>query len=116
MIRNLGGAIGIAALQTFLTKREQFHSNVITSAVSPFAEATRMRIAQLSDYFVAHGLVDLGQARREAIAAIGRTVHQQASLMSYGDTFFLLGGILVVGVAATFCLRRPEGGSGGAAH
>ena len=30
MMRNLGGAVGIAMLQTFLTKREQYHSNVLT--------------------------------------------------------------------------------------
>ena len=115
MTRNLGGAIGIAALQTFLTKREQFHSNVLTGAVSPFAEATRTRIAQLTDYFMAHGLPDPAAARHEAVVAIGRTVRQQASIMGYSDTFFLLGAILVVGVLATLCLRRGDGG-GGAAH
>ena len=31
MMRNLGGAVGIAMLQTFLTKREQYHSNVLCS-------------------------------------------------------------------------------------
>ena len=30
MMRNLGGSIGIASLQTLLTRREQFHSAVIT--------------------------------------------------------------------------------------
>ena len=34
VMRNLGGAIGIALLQTFLTKREQFHSNVLGQSVS----------------------------------------------------------------------------------
>jgi hypothetical protein len=29
MIRNLGGAIGTAVLATIVTKREQFHSNII---------------------------------------------------------------------------------------
>jgi DHA2 family multidrug resistance protein len=43
-MRNLGGAVGIAMLQTFLTKREQYHSNVLTQSVSVFAEATRVRI------------------------------------------------------------------------
>jgi DHA2 family multidrug resistance protein len=38
MMRNLGGAIGIAALQTFLTKREQFHSNILMNSVSMFAD------------------------------------------------------------------------------
>ncbi len=34
MMRNLGGAVGIAGLQTFLTKREQFHSNILTNSVT----------------------------------------------------------------------------------
>src|SRR3546814_10669717 len=34
MMRNLGGAVGIAMLQTFLTKREQFHSKVLMHSVS----------------------------------------------------------------------------------
>src|SRR5215475_6912733 len=38
MMRNLGGAVGIAVLQTFLTKREQFHSHVLTESVSLFEE------------------------------------------------------------------------------
>ncbi len=42
MMRNLGGAIGIAALQTFQSKREQFHSNVLSNSVSLFEEATRI--------------------------------------------------------------------------
>ncbi|MGY4496919.1 DHA2 family multidrug resistance protein [Bradyrhizobium sp. GM24.11] len=43
MTRNLGGAIGIAALQTLLTKREQYHSNVLVQSVSMFEQATRTR-------------------------------------------------------------------------
>jgi DHA2 family multidrug resistance protein len=116
MTRNLGGAIGIAALQTFLTKREQFHSNIITAAVSPFAEATRTRINELANYFVVHGAVDLAQARHEAVMAIGRTVHRQALVMGYGDTFYLLGALLVVAVLAILCLKRGDSGGGGAAH
>jgi DHA2 family multidrug resistance protein len=30
MMRNLGGAIGTAAIETFFTKREQLHSAIIT--------------------------------------------------------------------------------------
>ena len=45
MMRNLGGSIGIALLQTLLTKREQFHSAVINPSVSLLNEATRQRLA-----------------------------------------------------------------------
>ena len=32
MLRNLGGAIGTAAIETFFTKREQYHSFIINAA------------------------------------------------------------------------------------
>jgi MFS transporter, DHA2 family, multidrug resistance protein len=31
MLRNLGGAVGTATLATVLTKREQYHSNLMGS-------------------------------------------------------------------------------------
>ena len=116
MMRNLGGAIGIAGLQTFLTKREQYHSNVLTQWVSPFYEATRARISELTSYFLAHGVADPGYARHEAIVAIGRSVRQQASIMAYGDTFYLLGAVLVLAAGATLCLGRSRGVETGGAH
>jgi MFS family permease len=94
MMRNLGGAIGIAGLQTFLTKREQFHSSVLTSSVSPFYPATRERIEHLVRYFLAHGVADPVLARREAIMAIGQSVRHQAFILGYSDTFFVQGAIL----------------------
>jgi DHA2 family multidrug resistance protein len=117
MMRNLGGAIAIAALQTFLTKREQFHSNVLTSSVSLFGEATRARLAELGQYFMAHGLADPGTAGHEAMVAIGRAVRVQASVMAYGDTFLVLGAGLALAVVATLGLRRSDAsGAGNAAH
>ena len=117
MMRNLGGAIAIAALQTFLTKREQFHSNVLTSSVSLFGDATRMRLAELRQYFMAHGLADPAAAGHEAIVAIGRAVRVQASVMAYGDTFLVLGAGLALALLATLGLRRSDASSaGGAAH
>ena len=68
MMRNLGGAVGIASLQTFLTKREQFHSNILSNSVSLFEEATRTRIAKLTAYFMNHGVSDQATWRRRANA------------------------------------------------
>jgi DHA2 family multidrug resistance protein len=117
MMRNLGGAIGIAALQTFLSKREQFHSNILSTAISGFSEATRVRIDQLTQYFLAHGVSDPAAAAHQALIAIGLRVRQQATIMAFGDTFALLGIALLVALIATLLLRKPEqGASAGAAH
>jgi hypothetical protein len=47
MARNLGGAFGTALLATLVTKREQFHSNVIGSLVNLFRDSVRERLAEL---------------------------------------------------------------------
>src|SRR5258705_3453667 len=76
MMRNLGGAVGIALLQTFLTKREQYHSNVLMQSVSILEQATRTRIEQLTQYFVNHGIVDRAEATHRAVVAIGHVVQK----------------------------------------
>jgi DHA2 family multidrug resistance protein len=116
MMRNLGGAVGIALLQTFLTKREQFHSNVLTQSVSLFAEATRTRIEALTQYFLSHGVADRDAAWHQAVVAIGRTVREQAYVMAFGDTFYLLGAGLIVALAATLLLKRESHIDAGGAH
>jgi DHA2 family multidrug resistance protein len=116
MMRNLGGAIGIAALQTFQQKREQFHSNILTNSVSLFAEATRARIADLTAYFLAHGVSDPATAAHQAIVAIGARIQQQANVMAFGDTFMLLGVGLVVALVATALLKKAGHLEGGGAH
>src|SRR4029077_696015 len=96
MMRNLGGAIGIAGLQTFLTKREQYHSNVLTQSVSLFEQATRTRLDQLTQYFMNHGVIDHVDAAHRAYVAIGHIVQKQAYILAFSDTFYLLGVALIV--------------------
>ena len=116
MMRNLGGAVGIAMLQTFLTKREQFHSNVLMQSVSILEQATRTRIEQLTDYFTTHGVADPAVASHRAVVAIGHVVQKQAYVMAFSDTFFLLGAALIVALAASFMLRKPAHLDAGGAH
>jgi DHA2 family multidrug resistance protein len=116
MTRNLGGAIGIATLQTLITKREQFHSNTLMDSVSLFSEATRQRIADLTHYFLTHGVADPATAQHQAIIAIGKVVRRQAFVMSYSDVFVLLGVGLVLALLAALALKKAAGGSAAGAH
>ncbi|MDR9821285.1 MDR family MFS transporter [Rhizobium hidalgonense] len=116
MMRNLGGAVGIASLQTFLSKREQFHSNILTHSVSVFEEATRDRIARLTAYFMNHGVSDQALAGHKAVVAIALKIRKQANIMAFSDTFFLLGVALVVALLASLLLKKPGQLSGGDAH
>jgi DHA2 family multidrug resistance protein len=115
--RNLGGAVGIALLQTILTKREQFHSNVLSSQVSALAPETRQRLDRLVDYFLAHGASDRGGAYREAVVAIGRAIRHQAFLLGFSDTIVVQSAVLGLGLAAALFLRKASASSAaGGAH
>ncbi len=117
MMRNLGGAIGIASLQTFLTKREQFHSNILTSSISAFDEISRNRIAKLAAYYMNHGVSDQAAATHKAIVTIALRVRQQANIIAFSDTFFLMGAALVVALLASLLLKKPgQLSEGGGAH
>ncbi|MCP3411746.1 MDR family MFS transporter [Bradyrhizobium sp. CCGB01] len=116
MMRNLGGAVGIALLQTLLTKREQYHSNVLMQSVSVFEQATRTRLEQLTQYFVNHGILDRADAAHRAYVAIGHIVQKQAYILAFSDTFYLLGMALIVALAAVLFLKKPGQTSAGGAH
>ena len=116
MMRNLGGAVGIAMLQTFLTKREQYHSNVLMQSVSLLEQATRARIETLTQYFVSHGVIDRADASRRAVVAIGHIVQKQAFILAFSDTFYLLGAALIVALMAALLLKKPDHLEAGGAH
>lgn len=116
MMRNLGGAVGIALLQTVLTKREQYHSNVLMQSVSVFEQATRIRLEQLTQYFINHGVLDRADASHRAYVAIGHTVQKQAYILAFSDTFYLLGVALIVALIAVLFLKKAGHASAGGAH
>jgi DHA2 family multidrug resistance protein len=116
MMRNLGGAVGIAMLQTFLTKREQYHSNVLTQSVSLLEQATRSRIEALTQYFINHGVIDRSDAAHRALVAVGHIVQKQAYILAFSDTFYLLGAALIVALMAALLLKKPNHVETGGAH
>jgi DHA2 family multidrug resistance protein len=115
MLRNLGGAIGVAMVETYVTKREQYHSFVINSHVSMFEPATRQRLDALQQYFMSRGITDPQSAMHSAAVAVGKIIHSQATLMGYADAFGLIGVVLVVAVMSAAMLKKGIA-AGGAVH
>jgi MFS transporter, DHA2 family, multidrug resistance protein len=116
MLRNLGGAVGTATLATILTKREQFHSNIIGQSVTLYRDEVRQRITDLTNYFVSHGVTDPAAAKHQAIVAIGNAVKRQALIMGFSDTFAVIGVILTIAAIALLLARKAKPAAGGGAH
>jgi MFS transporter, DHA2 family, multidrug resistance protein len=116
MFRNLGGAIGTAVLATVITKREQFHSNIIGQSVTPGREEVRDRIAHMTDYFMARGVSDPAAAHQQAIVALGSAIKHQALVMGFSDTFAVLGAVLALAAIAVALTKRVKGAGGAGAH
>jgi len=116
MLRNLGGAVGIAMVQTFVTNREKFHSAMINPAVSMLNPATQARLDALQAYFMAHGMTDPAGARAQAIQLVGRLIQLQSDYFAYGDAFAMLGCAMVGALICTLFLRRPSGPAAPGGH
>jgi len=114
MLRNLGGAVGTATLATILTKREQFHSNIIGQSVTLYRDEVRQRIDALTHYFLSHGHADRLAAQHEAILAIGKIVKHQALILAFSDAFAVIGAVLAVAAAALLFARKTNPGEAGA--
>jgi DHA2 family multidrug resistance protein len=114
MLRNLGGAIGTSVLETFFTKREQYHSFIINANVSALQPATQKRLAGLQQFFMVHGTPDPAGATHRAMVAIGETIRAQATYMGYADCFGLLGVGLLCALVATIMLKKGTTAAGGA--
>ena len=108
MLRNLGGAVGTATLGDGPHQARAVPFEHHRPVGDARRDEVRDRIAQLTQYFMAHGVTDPAVAQHKAIAAIGATVHRQALILGFSDTFAVIGVVLCAGGGrAALC---PQGG------
>jgi DHA2 family multidrug resistance protein len=105
-LRNMGGAVGIAVIQTFLTKREQFHSAILNAQTTLLGESTRQRLDKLSAHFLSSGVSDSAIAYREAVVAVGRDIRHESFMLGFSDTVIMQSAVLALGLAAVVFVRK----------
>jgi len=115
MVRNVGGAIGIAIASQLVVVRYKFHAERIGEHVTPYFATYRERIVQgvtrLAGHAVAPGDALQGAAyaglRQRSLAQLASVVHKQALLEAYSDVF-LLAGLTMLGCACGAFLFRSK--------
>lgn len=109
LTRNLGGAVGLAVINTLINDRMDLHLARLREAVSwdrPVATETLSTITR--------GLSALGSdAETAALRQMAGMVRSQATVMAFADVFLLLTGLFVLLAVALPFVRKPQTGLGG---
>ncbi len=106
MARNLGGSLGLAGLGIFIDRRQEFHVDTIRETLNANAPLVQMRIDRMAAAFGGGGS-DQAYAHAQALASLAAQTRTQALVMTYSDSFFVLGAALLLSFPLVFLLRRP---------
>ncbi|WP_029085962.1 DHA2 family efflux MFS transporter permease subunit [Brevundimonas aveniformis] len=107
LARNVGGAFGLAMLNTMLTDRTAVHMGELTSRISTASTQTSDMLAGLIARFEEMGLANPQGA---AYAAMERMIHLQATNLAFGDAFAALGFGCVVAAFVVLLAKPVRGG------
>jgi len=113
LMRNLGGAVGLAALNTLLHDRGALHWSRLAEQVNPARPEVQATLDGLTQRLADQGVAD---PERGALRILARMVETQANVMSYGDAFAVLTVMFVLAAALIPFVRKPRRAAGGGGH
>ena len=115
LTRNLGGAVGLAIINTMLNTRTDLHITRLHEMVVAGRGVAEEAIANTAQRFIDHG----DAAQTMALALVNQRVHKQALVMAFGDVFIGLTVIFGSLVVLSLFLSKPPkpvAGGGGGGH
>jgi MFS transporter, DHA2 family, multidrug resistance protein len=104
--RNIGGAIGVSLLNTFMARQVQSQRTRLvahTNHANPFFQR---ELDGLTGRFTAMGYSKLSAAQK-ALAQLSGGVDRQAMVMSYVNAFWLMSVVVACLVPLVFIMRNP---------
>jgi DHA2 family multidrug resistance protein len=111
-MRNLGGAIGIACVNTWVNSRTNKHWHDLASHVTN----ANPRVQSWLGHVTSHLAPTSADAPRRALDLLARRVDQQAVTMAFADVFHLMAVLFFVTLILVPLLRRPTAASGAVAE
>jgi len=115
LMRNVGGSIGISMVTTLLARRTQSHQHDLVANLYRSNPVLTERVGSLARYFHARGATSFA-ATREAYGRIYGGMLQQAAVLSYVDTFWILAVVCFAIVPIVFVASRPKPGQAAMGH
>jgi len=105
LTRDLGGAIGLAAIGTIMNNRLHFHWNRLIEDINPARPAVQHFLEMQSGRL--ETLVP-GDAGRAAVRLLANLVQREALVLTYNDALMLIGGLFVAALFMMPLVRRPR--------
>ena len=112
LMRNLGGAVGLAAINTLMIQRSAFHYDRLAESVTWANPAALAQLDAAERSMAANGVPDPAAG---ALAMLVGRVREQASVMTFIDIFTILTALFVVLSVFALTMRKPamQGASAG---
>ncbi|GAB3512874.1 efflux MFS transporter permease [Emticicia fontis] len=95
MIRQLGGTFGTAIMTTYISTRTVFHTARLSDNISAYNPISAERMKQFVGLFMSKGDA-LVTATEKAYKMMQGTVIRQALVLTYNDTFLVIGAFFLV--------------------
>ena len=114
LMRNLGGAIGLAAINTLLNNRMDLHLTRLHDAANWSRGPATDMLANLTARFHDYG----SNAQLMAIKQMSLMIRREATVMSFSDVFLLLTILFVALALLGLVMKRPamRAGAGAGGH
>ena len=107
MFRQLGGAFGIALVNTYLLHRAAQHRADLVANIVPGQLITEERIANITNGMIARG-VNPENAAKMAYASLDAIVNKQSLMLSYLDAFQLAAWFFVFSLPLIFLVEGAK--------
>jgi len=111
-MRNIGGSIGTSLVTTLIIRRSQYHQQILVGHITPDMPAYHSSLRSLSSD-IAHSGLRAADAHNQAVARFYNLIDQQAHVLSYMDTFWVLGAFCSLMFLLAFFLKKNDPGAGG---
>jgi MFS transporter, DHA2 family, multidrug resistance protein len=117
LLRQIGGAIGLAVFATLLDDSAAAARVAVSSHVTATDPMTLQRLAVMTQGFLRAGL-DLASSQTAALAALQGSVARQAMVLAFEKVFLISGFMFLAVVPLLIFLKRPKHAPprGGMAH
>ena len=113
LMRNLGGAVGLALINTLLDKRMDVHLERLRESVTWGRQVATDTLASMTAALAARG----SDAELAATRQLAMIVRKQAEVMAISDVFLVLTVVFLSCVGLATVMRRPAAaGGGGGGH